>query len=164
MTTIQTTSSAATTTLPVIQMFTPREPDATISDGQKALMQRYGLRFRGSTTQGQASRSLHRFFQANPDEYLAYQAEKKAKAKAAWDRRVLEFHRIAVSRSGELNRVPASLKQISAVMSAAYARRDVPEALVREAQQLLNYGAIGPMASALLDRLPARPEAAQQMN
>jgi len=53
--------------------------------------------------------------------------------------------------------VPASLAQISYLMSAAYARRDLPKRLTIAAHQLLNYGAIGPMASELLARLPPRP-------
>lgn|GEM_PF-4332414 len=108
---------------------------------------------------GQASTRLYRFFTANPNEYLAYVAEKKQKAKEAWEQRTREFHALAVSRSGELNRVPGSLPQMSFIMSAAYARRDLPRSLVMEAHQLLNYGAIGPIASAFLDRLPPRPQA-----
>lgn len=160
MTTNAADSTASTTDELVIRMYTPREPDAPISDGQKALLKRFDLRFRGSTTQGQASTRLHRFFTANPDVYAEYMAEKKRKAQEAWELRKREFVALALSRSREANRVPASEPQISYLMSVAYARKDLPKRLVTEAHQLLNYGALAAFASEFLDRVPPRPEQA----
>jgi len=164
MTTNAADSTDSTTTELVIQMYTPREPDAPISDGQKALLKRFDLRFRSSTTQGQASARLYRFFTANPAVYAEYMAEKKRKAQEAWELRKREYLALAVSRSREVNRVPASEKQIGYLMSVAFARKDLDRRLVTEAGQLLNYGALGPFASEFLDRVPPRPQQAQQPN
>jgi hypothetical protein len=164
MTTHTPDSTDSTTTVLVIPMYELSDPDAPISDGQKALLKRFAVRFRSNTTKGQASARLHRFFTDNPAVYLEYVAEKKRKAQQWWADRKREFIALAASRSREMNRVPASEKQINYLMSVAFARKDLSRRLVAEAHQLLNYGALAAFASEFLDRIPPRPQQAEQMN
>jgi phage gp37-like protein len=153
--------TAAPTTDLVIPTYTPREPNAPATDGMKKLMERFEIPFRKSTTQGQASRSIHRFFVANPAVYLAYEEEKRERRKQQWAANIKEYYAIAVARSQQLLRVPSTERQISALMAAAFTRKDVPEHLAMEARQLLTYGAVSAMASTLLNQLPKRAEDAQ---
>lgn len=156
MTTTETTATATSTTLAVVNRYQPKEPDAPISDGQTSLLQRFGMRVKRGMTQGQASSALHRYFSRHLDEYVAYEAEKREKRQAAWAAKVRENLVLAIARSQQTNRVPANERQISAVMAAAFIRDDLTEDQQIEARTLLQYGAGSAMASTFLNQLPTR--------
>lgn len=164
--TVSTSPADATSTpLVVVRRYTPKEPDAPISEGQTALMQRFGVRIKRGMTQQQASDAIYRYFCNHLDEYVAHEAEKRQKRQAGWAAKVRENVAIAKARSQETNRVPASEGQISAVMAAAFVRTDVTEAQQIEARTLLQYGPSSAMASTFLNLLPAREQpAADQPN
>lgn len=157
-TTTTETTSTATSTTPVVNRYQPKAPDAPISDGQKALLQHFGVRARRGMTQGQASDALYRYFCRHPDEYVAYEAEKRQKRQEGWAAKVRENLALAVARSQQTNRVPANERQISAVMAAAFIRDDITDTQRIEARTLLQYGAGSAMASTFLNQLPARSQ------
>lgn len=154
-TTTETTSTATSATQVVVNRYQPREPGLPISDGQTALLQRFGLRVKRGMTQGQASDALYRYFCSHIDEYVAYEAEKRQEG---WAAKVRENLALAVARSQQTNRVPANERQISAVMAAAFIRDDITDTQRIEARTLLQYGAGSAMASTFLNQLPARPQ------
>lgn len=156
ITTTETTSTATSTNLVVVKRYQPKEPDAPISDRQKALLQRFGVRVKRGMTQGQASSALYRYFLRHLNEYVAYEAEKRGKRQAAWAAKVRENFVLAIARSQQTNRVPANERQISAVMAAAFIRADITEDQRIEARTLLQYGAGSAMASTFLNQLPPR--------
>jgi len=127
----------------------------------RKLMERFGISFRKNTTQGQASRSIKNFFTANPEVYVAYEQEKTERRKEQWAAKIKEFHALAVARGNQVLRMAATEPQISALMAAAFTRKDVPEPLRIEAHQLLNHGAVFAMASNFLSQLPTRVQDAQ---
>jgi hypothetical protein len=152
----QITTTSTSTTPVAVNRYQPKEPDAPISDGQKGLLQRFGVRVKRGMTQGQASSALHRYFSRHLDEYVAYEAEKREKRQAAWAAMVRENLVLAIARSQQTNRVPANERQISAVMAAAFIRDDISEDQRIEARTLLQYGAGSAMASTFLNQLPKR--------
>lgn len=155
-TTTRITTTAMSTTPVVVNRYQPREPEAPITDGQKGLLQRFGVQVKRGMTQGQASRALYRYFSRHLDEYVAYEAEKREKRQAAWAAKVRENLVLAITRSQQTNRVPANERQISAVMAAAFIRGDITEDQRIEARTLLQYGAGSAMASTFLNQLPPR--------
>ena len=157
-TTTETTSTDTSATQVVVNRYHPREPGLPISDGQTALLQRFGVRARRGMTQGQASDALYRYFCRHLDEYVAYEAEKRQKRQEGWAAKVRENLALAVARSQQTNRVPANERQISAVMAAAFIRDDITDTQRIEARTLLQYGAGSAMASTFLNQFPARPQ------
>ena len=154
-TTTETTSTATSATQVVVNRYQPREPGLPISDGQTALLQRFGVRAKRGMTQGQASDALYRYFCRHLDEYVAYEAEKRQEG---WAAKVRGNLALAVARSQQTNRVPANERQISAVMAAAFIRDDITDTQRIEARTLLQYGAGSAMASTFLHQLPTRPQ------
>jgi hypothetical protein len=75
----ETTTTATSTTQVVVNRYQPKEPGLLISDGQTALLQRFGRRVKRNMTQGQASDALYRYFCSHIDEYVAYESEKRQK-------------------------------------------------------------------------------------
>ena len=153
-----TTETTSTATQVVVNRYQPKEPGLPISDGQTALLQRFGVRVKRGMTQGQASNALYRYFCSHLDEYVAYEAEKRQKRQEGWAAKVRENLALAVARSQQTNRVPANERQISAVMAAAFIRDDITDTQRIEARTLLQYGAGSAMASTFLNQLPARPQ------
>ena len=136
--------------------YTPKDPDAPASDGQIALMRRFELKVKRNLTKGQANVALRRFFEKNPEVAAAYQEERKQRRQEQWAAKVREYEVLAKARSQETNRVPATARQISAVMAAAFVRTDVTEGQRIEARTVLQYGVGSAMASTFLDQLPQR--------
>lgn len=138
--------------------YQPRELGLPISDGQTALLQRFGLRVKRGMTQGQANDALYRYFWRHLDEYVGYEAEKRKKRQEGWAAKVRENLTLAEARSQQTNRVPANGRQISTVMAAAFILDDITDTPRIEARTLLQYGAGSAMASTFLNQLPARPQ------
>lgn len=165
---METMTQSGTTDLSqvVVRTYEPKAPNDPATDGQIALMQRFELKTPKGMTQGQANKRLNAFFCANPDKYVAWEEEKRERAKARWAADVVEYVALAASRSRRANRVPATENQIRAVMAAAFIRRDVTGEQAMEARQLLDYGVLGPMAHEYLNGLPRREDdvQAQQPN
>jgi hypothetical protein len=157
--TAETSNPAATAAaLERLLSYTPKDPDEPISEGQTALMQRFELRVRKGMTKGKANRAIQQFFQRNPAVAEEYLLERARRRREWWISRQKEYVALAFARSQQTNRVPATERQIGALMVAAFIRRDLSEGQQIEARTLLNYGASSAMASTFLDQLPKREE------